>query len=175
MHRERVATAITQVLRVFVASMWDRPYREHADPTNHALFDRERESFLHDLRELPRHSRVRRLNEVLKRWRSVRTHAMLCSLLVNQFGLIGREKKQAQLLDGLDSMYTGLAKKHGLNAADFQAVSKFRRTVEGLGIKMWQWQPASDDELATLDRRINEGVRSILDAANAEPAEQTAD
>jgi hypothetical protein len=62
-----------EVLRVFVGSMWGQPYAAHADAeSNHKLFDLEREAILGDLRNLPKQSRVRRINETVKRWRAVR-------------------------------------------------------------------------------------------------------
>lgn len=134
---------------------------------------------LAELHDLPRDGLIRRINETAKRWRAVRTHATLCSQLSAQFGLVGfREKQQARLLDELEETYLGLAKQHRLNAADFPSPHRFRRLVGTLGIKMWHWQPISDDELSSVDRKVCESVRALLDVlataeSGAMPAEGT--
>jgi len=157
-----------EVLRVFVASMWDKPYQDRSDARNYALFDKEKASLLDDLHALPQHTQVRRINETLKRWRAVRTHAMLCSQLASQFGMMGREKKQLQLLLHMEKTYTSLSQKHGLNAADFMRPENFARVIDAMDLKMWQWAPVSDSELAEVDARVNECVRSILSVVNAD-------
>eukprot|EP00966_Prymnesium_polylepis_P301686 6970330-Prymnesium_polylepis.1 len=66
---------------------------------------------------------------------------MMCSQLASQFGMMGREKKQLQLLLYLEKTYTSLSQKHGLNAADFMRPDKFARVIDAMDLKMWQWAP----------------------------------
>ena len=165
-----------EVPRVFVASMRDSPASDDAEPgavtnANHALFDRERGTLLRELHALPRHTVTRRINEALKRWLAVRTHATLCSHLTSEFGMLvlqrQREKRQAELLASLDQIYASLARKHGLNASDFPDAMSFRRVVEALGVKMWEWRSVPDARLAQVDGQVVQRVRALLDIANA--------
>lgn len=155
-----------EVLRVFVASMWDHPYMEHAGASNHELFDRERESLLNDLNGLPQEQRMRRINETIKRWRAVKTHAVLCSHLSSQFGWIKKGETQKKLLKGLEGIYADLARRHGLNVADFPDPDNFRRVVGDLGLKMWEWNTSSEEELSALDKVVSDQISPLIDEAN---------
>ena len=156
-----------EVLRVFVASMWDKPYR---DDQQSALFDRERDSLLHDLHSLPKDTRIRRINETVKRWRAVKTHAMLCAHLKGQFGWLGKAETQSNLLADLENIYADLARRHGLNAADFPDASNFRRVVENLGLEMWKWSAESEEELLAHDKAISDAVHPLITMASEVPA-----
>ena len=158
-----------EVPRVFVASMRDGPSDGRAGHgANHALFERERSSLLRDLHGLPKQALTRRINETLKRWRKVRTHATLCSHLTSQFGVFGREKQQSEILGTLESTYASLARQHGLNVADFPKANDFRRVCDALGVKLWQGSAMTDSRLAEVDNAVVQRVRALLDAAKAE-------
>jgi len=158
-----------EVLRVFVGSMRSEPYSTRTDVTNHLLFDRERESLLSDLRGLPRDTRIRRINETVKRWRAVKTHAVLCSHLSDQFGWVGKSDKQAELLKSLELIYADLARRHGLNVADFPDPANFRRTVTDLDIEMWKWSATTETSLAAMDKAVSDDIRPLLALAYESP------
>ena len=160
-----------EVIRVFVASMWDQPYKGHDGSSNHELFDRERESLLKDLRKLPQECKIRRINETIKRWRAVRTHALLCSHLNQQFGWFKKSETQEKLLLNLETISANLARIHGLNHADFPDANNFRRIVKDLGIQMWDWNATSEDELSQLDHTMSKSVHPLVAEANSSSAD----
>eukprot|EP00613_Pedinella_sp_CCMP2098_P071940 CAMPEP_0171911564 /NCGR_PEP_ID=MMETSP0993-20121228/10376_1 /TAXON_ID=483369 /ORGANISM="non described non described, Strain CCMP2098" /LENGTH=486 /DNA_ID=CAMNT_0012545105 /DNA_START=85 /DNA_END=1545 /DNA_ORIENTATION=+ len=141
-------------------------------PPNHRLFDLEREALLADLRALPRNAKVRRLDQVAKRFRAVKTHAMLCSHLRGEFGWVplGQDSKQGELLRGLEGLQLGLARKHGLNAADFSDANHFKRVVRDLGIKIWKWPTTMDEELEAIDKAFAEDLKPLLAMLNDDPS-----
>lgn len=159
-----------EVLRVFVGSMWDVPYRQHDDGTNETLFNRERESLLSDLHELPNDTKIRRINEMVKRFRAVKMHALLCSHLAAQFSWMGKEDTQRKMLFNLEDTYIELGKIHGVNVADFPDPDAFRRTVSDLRIKMWQWATIKPQLLETLDKEISRVVHPLIVLANEDAA-----
>jgi hypothetical protein len=152
-----------EVLRVFVGSMWAEPYL-HEDMSE--LFNLERQSVVDDLASLPRDTRIRRINETVKRWRAVKTHAILCSHMSKQFSWLsmGKSDTQLNLLAGLELLYKDLARQHGLNSGDFPKPEGFRNTVHELGLKMWDWPKIDEEELEKLDKKVSEEVQKLLTA-----------
>jgi len=60
-----------EVLRVYIGSFWDQPlvYEDNA-----TLFEMEERDLMRDLRDLPRNSAVRKINELVKRVRICKVH-----------------------------------------------------------------------------------------------------
>lgn len=66
------------------------------------LFQAEETDLLKDLRSLPGNAATRKINEMVKRARVLRTHALILSQLKSQMpSMFGKEKKQKQLIDNL--------------------------------------------------------------------------
>jgi EH domain-containing protein 1 len=65
---------------------------------NAALFEMEEKDLMRDLRDLPRNSAVRKINELVKRVRMGKVHAYIIGHLKDQMPmLMGQAKKQAQV------------------------------------------------------------------------------
>ena len=58
-----------EVKRVYISSFWDKPLQEGS---NKELFEAEREDLFKELRELPRYSAIRKINDLVKRARHVK-------------------------------------------------------------------------------------------------------
>jgi Domain of unknown function (DUF5600) len=93
-----------EVVRVYVGSFWQQPLRSN---DNADLFEMEEKDLMKDLAILPRQSAVRKINELVKRIRKVKTLAYIIGYLKAQMpALIGREKKQKKLISDLpNGMY----------------------------------------------------------------------
>ena len=88
-----------EVLRVYIGSFWDQPLQFQ---DNKELFEMEERDLMTDLRDLPRNSAVRKINELVKRVRLAKTHAYIISYLHDQMPTImGHAKKQKELIDNL--------------------------------------------------------------------------
>jgi hypothetical protein len=84
-----------EVLRVYVGSFWDQPL-QYED--NAALFEMEERDLMRDLRDLPRNSAVRKINELVKRVRTAKVHAYVIGYLKEQMPvMMGHAKKQQQV------------------------------------------------------------------------------
>ena len=172
-----------EVLRVYVGSFWDQPY---ADPgkSNTELFDREANDLLSDLRSLPRNSAIRKINELIKRCRQSKTHALLVSHLKSKMpGWFGKEKKQQKMLDNLVDEFREVQRKYSLPPGDFPNVQRFREQLQGGGYTLdkfpslkakmiEQMDHVLSVEIPTLMRRLPgiEALKSSADVVDAKDA-----
>jgi len=65
-------------MRVYIGSFWNKPYM-HTECSK--LFEAEQQDLIRDLRQLPRNSAVRKVNELVKRARLVKVHAHIIAHL----------------------------------------------------------------------------------------------
>lgn len=85
-----------EVLRVYVGSFWDQPLQ---CTDNKELFELEERDLMRDLRDLPRNSALRKINELVKRIRMSKVHAYCIAYLREQMPmLMGHAKKQKQVI-----------------------------------------------------------------------------
>lgn len=70
-----------EVARVYVGSFWDEPLK---NLDNSELFEQEERDLMKDLAILPRQSAVRKINELVKRVRKVKTLAYIIGYLKSQ-------------------------------------------------------------------------------------------
>lgn len=113
-----------EVLRVYIGSFWDQPlmYDENAQ-----LFEMEEKDLMQDLKDLPRNSAVRKINELVKRVRLCKVHAYIISHLKEQMPmLMGHAKKQKELLENLPQVFRSVLKKYNLAPGDFPEITDFK-------------------------------------------------
>jgi EH domain-containing protein 1 len=112
-----------EVARVYVGSFWEQPLQSL---DNAQLFEAEERDLMKDLAVLPRQSAVRKINELVKRIRKVRTLAYIVGYLKAQMpNLMGKQKKQAKLIEDLPNVFRSIMKKYNLSPGDFPDLAKF--------------------------------------------------
>jgi len=106
-----------EVTRVYIGSFWSEPLKnEDTAP----LLEAEMADLLRDLGSLPRLGAVRKINDVVKRIREIRTHAVLLDYLRNQMpSMFGKEKKNQELLNDLPNVFRTVMKLNNLSWATF--------------------------------------------------------
>jgi len=116
-----------EVVRVYVASLWDKPFQ---NKESEALLRAEEADLFADLRSLPRNSVVRKVNEIVKRARQVRVHAFIVAHLRDQFGFFGKQAQQKKLLTDLPEQFKQVMRKHALSVGDFPNLNRFREAIQ---------------------------------------------
>jgi len=112
-----------EVIRVYVGSFWDEPlmYTDNAK-----LFEVEEMDLMADLRDLPRNSAIRKINELVKRARMVRVHVYIISYLRQQMPMLtGKKSKQQELIANLPEVFRSVMKLYNLAYGDFPELEGF--------------------------------------------------
>lgn len=87
----------------------------------------EEKDLMNDLKDLPRNSAVRKINELVKRVRLCKVHAYLIGYLKEQMPmLMGHAKKQQKLLDEMPSVFRSVMKRYNLAHGDFPEINDFK-------------------------------------------------
>jgi len=116
-----------EVMRVYIGSFWEQPY-QNIDNTK--LFDLERNDLLKDLMNLPRNAAVRKVNELVKRARLAKVHALLISHLRDQMpSMFGKTSKQQELIQNMSNEFFQVHKKYQLPPGDFPDVTRFKERL----------------------------------------------
>jgi len=115
-----------EVLRVYVGSFWDKPLQHDG---NRELFEAEQDDLFDDLQGLPRFATVRKLNDIIKRTRLAKVHALIISHLRKEMPMIGKDSKKKQLISHLDEVYVKLQKDHQIPATDFPDIKMMRQKL----------------------------------------------
>jgi len=146
-----------EVLRVYVSSFWDQPYKE-LDCAK--LFDVEKTDLLADLKALPRSASIRRINEFVKRTRRAKVHAIIINHLKDKFGWFGRTKTQTKIVTNMREMFEEISKKNNLARGDFPNPDKFSTILKQFDI--WKFPALSKKEMAIIDDILTNGIPKLL-------------
>ncbi|OBZ85862.1 EH domain-containing protein 2 [Choanephora cucurbitarum] len=118
-----------EVMRVYISSFWtEKPPNCFEDCRE--LIEAESKDLLMDLKELRRNAAIRKVNEIVKRARLARVHALIISHLKKEMpSMFGKKKKQEALLNRLDQEFIKIQNKYHLPAGDFPNPDKFKQNL----------------------------------------------
>lgn len=153
-----------EVTRVYVGSFWQEPLKNR---DNSALFEMEESDLMKDLAILPRQSAVRKINELVKRIRKVKTLAYIIAHLKGQMpALMGKEKKQNKLIADLPTVFRTILKKHGLAPGDFPDIATFSSKLRET--KFSEFSTLSQKQIDALDDVLNKDIPRLMEELPSE-------
>jgi hypothetical protein len=151
-----------EVSRVYIGSFWDAPMQntEQAE-----LLQKEELDLCHDIIALPQQAVMRRINEMVKRARSVKVHAYIIHYLRKQLPYTwGKREKQRRLIGRLDSEFLAAARRYGLPKGDFPPIEPFRQAL--YEIKDLSEFPKLDKKLVReMDKVFSIEIPALLERA----------
>ena len=116
-----------EVCRVYIGSFWDRPLQNTEQAP---LLLQEKADLFNDIATLPQNAVMRRINELVKRARSVKVHAYIIHYLRKQLPYTwGRRDKQRRLIDRLDREFVMCARRYELPKGDFPQLGPFKAAL----------------------------------------------
>lgn len=153
-----------EVARVYVGSFWQQPLQ---NLDNSELFEMEEKDLMRDLAVLPRQSAVRKINELVKRIRKVKTLAYIIGHLKSQMpSMMGKDKKQKKLINDLPNVFRTILKKHNLAAGDFPDITQFSQKLTET--KFAEFHSLSQKQIDALDHALNVEIPKLMEVSAAE-------
>ena len=151
-----------EVCRVYMGSFWDEPLQNTEQA---ALLQQEEMDLLNDIMRLPQQSVMRRINELVKRARSVKVHAYIIHYLRKQLPYTwGKKEKQKRLIGRLESEFLAAARRYGLPKGDFPSIDPFRQAL--IEIKDLSEFPKLDKKLVReMDKVFSVEIPHLLEKA----------
>eukprot|EP01029_Cantina_marsupialis_P016797 TRINITY_DN3763_c0_g3_i2.p1 TRINITY_DN3763_c0_g3~~TRINITY_DN3763_c0_g3_i2.p1 ORF type:complete len:474 (+),score=131.36 TRINITY_DN3763_c0_g3_i2:65-1486(+) len=147
-----------EVLRVYVGSFWDKPYREGS---NTSLFTAEKNDLLADLNSLPRNSSIRKINELVKRIRMLIVHVHIIDhMRDNMPSMFGKSKAQKKLIDNLGDEFHKIHKITKLPVGDFPAVREYQSKLATLDFGKLPKRKAK--LFHTVERTLEEDIPALM-------------
>ena len=142
-----------EVVRVYVGSFWDKPLN---NVEFKSLFAKEAADLIKDLKSLPQSAVVRKINDVVKRARAARIHALIIDHLKNKLPYFGQEKALQKLLDNLEEEYNEISRKRNVPLGDFPRPETFRRALQDQANNdLSQFPPLNPRMLAELNEILS--------------------
>eukprot|EP00045_Choanoeca_perplexa_P001809 m.21868 g.21868 ORF g.21868 m.21868 type:complete len:542 (-) comp11172_c0_seq1:40-1665(-) len=151
-------TGTPEVKRVYISSFSSRPF---AEGSNTALFEKEREDLLKEMRELPRNSAMRKINELVKRTRYVKVHALLIGHIKSLMPTMwGKAAKQASIIGNMKEIFRTVQRQHHLPIGDFPNIEHFTNCIKDYDFSKF---PKLDEEIiAQMDSVLSRDVPKLM-------------
>jgi len=117
-----------EVCRVYMGSFWGAPLQNTEQAR---LLTQEKMDLFSDVAKLPENAVFRRINELVKRARSVKVHAHIVHYLRKQmpYKPWGKKEKQRKLIDNLEREFVMCARRYDLPRGDFPEVRPFQQAL----------------------------------------------
>ncbi|KAK2847058.1 hypothetical protein Q5P01_010057 [Channa striata] len=147
-----------EVLRVYIGSFWSEP-RQMCD--HYQLIELEEEDLLADIRNLPRNSAVRKLNDLVRRARLVRAHAHIISHLKQEMPTIFcKDSKKHNLIYQLPVIFSRIQQQHRVPAGDFPDCTMMQEKL--LGQDFSKFKTLKPSLMASLEKLLTTDIANLV-------------
>ncbi|KAK2816474.1 hypothetical protein Q7C36_022745 [Tachysurus vachellii] len=146
-----------EVLRVYIGSFWSAPFRT---TENRVLFELEEEDLFNEIQNLPRNSALRKLNDLVKRARLVRTHSYIVSFLKEEMPMFRRNNKKRDLIYDLPVIFSRIQQRHQIPAGDFPDCAKMQERL--MDCDFTKFKSIKPKLIAGLDELLTSDIAKLM-------------
>lgn len=147
-----------EVSRVYIGSFWNEPLQYDG---NRDLFEREQDDLVKDLQSLPRFATVRKLNDLIKRIRSMQVHVKVIAHLRRQMpAVIGKGSKKREIIKNLDKHFKIIQAENSISAADMPDLDIMKSKLEKYDFS--KFPVLTRDTERTLETVLSEDITRIM-------------
>jgi len=147
-----------EVSRVYVGSFWDGKLQNE---NLRDLFEQEENDLYTKLSQLPHGAAVRKVNDLIKRARLAKVHAILLDHLYSQMPtFFGHAKEQARLIQNLTTIYHEIARSKGLPLGDFPDPKMMQERFADMDFSTFS--PLDPKKLAALEELLAVDLPKLL-------------
>jgi GTPase SAR1 family protein len=153
-----------EVTRVYVGSFWDEPLQ---NDELRSLFEREQDDLYRHIEQLPRSSSVQKINDLSKRARLAKAHALLLEYLRNQMPTMwGHAEKQSELIENLSMVYHQVARENQIPLGDFPSMELVRQKLSNVDLS--RVKRLDYTKMRNVDSLLHHGIPELLSMVPAE-------
>jgi len=153
-----------EVTRVYAGSFWDEPLQNEELKT---LFELEMDDLYRQIEQLPRSSSVQKINDLSKRARLVKSHALLLEQIRTEMPTVwGHAERQQELIDSLPRLVQTIVWQHKVSPGDFPKLEVMREKLSAIDCS--QLRPMDPQKVRQLDALLAEGIPQLLAMVPAE-------
>ncbi|KAG1472114.1 hypothetical protein G6F56_001731 [Rhizopus delemar] len=149
-----------EVMRVYLSSFWTEKLPDSFEDCRE-LIESESKDLLRDLKELRRNAAIRKINEIIKRARLARVHALIISHLKKEIpSMFGKKKKQEALLNNLGAEFVKIQQKYHLPAGDFPNPERFKQNLAQYD--MDKLKTLKEDSVEHVDHALSADLPNLM-------------
>ncbi|CAF3310619.1 unnamed protein product [Rotaria socialis] len=148
-----------EVCRVYVGSFWSKPLQFDS---NRRLFELETKDLFDDLESLPKTATLRKLNDLIKRARLAKVHALIVSELRESMpSVFGKDSKRKELINKLHLVYEKVQREHNIPLGDFPKIDRMQESLRNMQ-DFTKFKILDKKLLERVDRMLAEDVPKLM-------------
>ena len=146
-----------EVTKVYISSFWDQPLQ---DSFFENVFKDDHNNLLADITRLPANNLLRKINDLIRRAKECKAHALLISYLRNNARGWNSMEKQLKLIQQMPEVFERVRDNNHLPKSDLPSIDRFTEVVS----KMTFSQLPKQDyrKLEALDKVLTKDIPEIM-------------
>ncbi|CAE8632737.1 unnamed protein product [Polarella glacialis] len=147
-----------EVSRVYVGSFWDEPLKNE---NLRELFEKEENDLYTRIAQLPRTASVRKVNDLIKRARLAKVHAILLDYFYSHMpSFFGHAKEQERMITDITQIYNEISVVKGLPLGDFPDPRMMQKLLSTMDFSTFK--PLNADNMKELDNLLSVDLPKLL-------------